>query len=302
MTSANVGWRFEYAFADKSSRRTHATFDSPRIFPTLDTRTPYSSPHMRIVLKFGSGILTKLGSVDPDPVQLRKLVEAVALLKEAGHSVVVVSSGAVASGLRPMGMSKRPDSGDIATLQALAAVGQTHLMHTYEGLLRDHGLHVAQLLLTHEDLSHEVRAATVKSTLERLLEFPQIVPVINENDSVAIEELRYGDNDKLSSEVARLWQADILLLLTSAPGLLRDASNLNEAPIPVIEDINAVLHLAAQGKSALGTGGMDSKLRAVQHAVNGGVQCIIASGRHAEQIPAVIAGGGVCTRFVLPKK
>ncbi len=257
-----------------------------------------SHPHMlKIVLKFGSGILTKKGSVDPDPVQLRKLVEAVALLKEAGHAVVVVSSGAVASGLRPLGLSQRPDAGDFPTLQACAAVGQTHLMHIYESLLRDHGLHVAQLLLTHEDLSHDVRATAVKNTLQRLLEFKQIVPVINENDSVAIEELRYGDNDKLSAEVALLWKADTLLLLTSAPGLLRDVGNQHEDPIPVIEDINEVMHLAAQGKSPLGTGGMDSKLRAVQHAVNGGVHCIIASGRNAEQIPALIAGGGVCTRF-----
>ena len=249
----------------------------------------------RIVLKFGSGILTRLNSVEPDPVQLRKLVEAIALLKQQGHSCVVVSSGAVASGLRPMGLKQRP--GDMTTLQACAAVGQTHLMHAYEGLLRDHDLHVAQLLLTHEDLGNADRAERVRNTLERLLEFPQVVPVINENDSVAIEELRFGDNDKLSSQVALLWGADVLLLLTSASGLLRDASKPEEGPIPVVEDVNAALHHAAESKSALGTGGMGSKLRAVQDAVNGGVECIIASGRHAEQIPAVIAGQGICTRF-----
>lgn len=249
----------------------------------------------RIVLKFGSGILTKLNSVEPDPVQLRKLVEAVALLKQAGHTIVVVSSGAVASGLRPMDLSARPT--DMTTLQACAAVGQTHLMHAYESLLRDHGLHVAQLLLTHEDLANSDRAERVKNTLTRLLEFKQIVPVINENDSVAIEELRFGDNDKLSSQVALLWQADILVLLTSAPGLLRDASRPQEGPIPLVEDVNAVIHHASEDKSSLGTGGMNSKLRAVQDAVNGGVECIIASGRHAEQLPAVIEGRGVCTRF-----
>jgi glutamate 5-kinase len=249
----------------------------------------------RIVLKFGSGILTKLGSVDPDPVQLRKLVEAIALLKQGGHSCVVVSSGAVASGLRPLEFSQRPT--DMTTLQACAAVGQTHLMHFYESLLRDHGLHVAQLLLTHEDLGNVDRAARVKSTLERLLEFPQIVPVINENDSVAIEELRFGDNDKLSSQVALLWGADVLMLLTSAPGLLRDPSNPSEGPIPVVDDIDAVLHHAQEAKTSLGTGGMISKLRAVQDAVNGGVECIIASGRHAEQLVAVISGEGICTRF-----
>jgi glutamate 5-kinase len=249
----------------------------------------------RIVLKFGSGILTKVGSADPDPVQLRKLVEAVALLKAEGHDVVVVSSGAVASGLRPLDQSNRPQ--DMTTLQACAAVGQTHLMHAYESLLRDHGLHVAQLLLTHEDLSHPDRAERVKATLQRLIEFKQVVPVINENDSVAIEELRLGDNDHLSSRVAQLWQADTLILLTSAPGLLRDPDHPEEGPIAVVEDVNAVLRLAKAEKSALGTGGMESKLRAVQAAVENGIDCIIASGRAPEQLVDIMKGGGTCTRF-----
>lgn len=254
------------------------------------------TPGKRIVLKFGSGILTRIGSVDPDPVQLRKLVEAIALLKQAGHQCVVVSSGAVASGLRPLQFTQRPT--DMTTLQACAAVGQTHLMHFYESLLRDHGLHVAQLLLTHEDLGNADRAARVKNTLVRLLEFPQVVPVINENDSVAIEELRFGDNDKLSSQVAILWEADTLVLLTSAPGLLRDPAHPEEGPIPVVEDIDAVLHHAREEKSSLGTGGMGSKLRAVQDAVNAGIECIIASGRKPEQLVDVMAGAGVCTRFL----
>ena len=249
----------------------------------------------RIVLKFGSGILTKLNAPEPDPVQLRKLVEAIALLKAEGHSVVVVSSGAVASGLKPLLFAERPS--DMTTLQALAAVGQTHLMHMYENLLRDHDLHVAQLLVTHEDLVNEDRAPRVKATLERLLEFPQVVPVINENDSVAIEELRFGDNDKLSSRVSVLWGADLLILLTSAPGLLRDMSRPEDGPIAVVTDVDDVIHHAEEQKTALGTGGMISKLRAVQDAVHGGVQCIIASGRHAEQLPAVVRGEGVCTRF-----
>ena len=172
----------------------------------------------------------------------------------------------------------------------------------YEGLLRDHDLHVAQLLLTHEDLGNADRAERVRNTLVRLLEFPQVVPVINENDSVAIEELRFGDNDKLSSQVALLWKADVLLLLTSAPGLLRDPSRPQDGPIAVVDDVDAVIHHASENKSQLGTGGMGSKLRAVQDAVNGGVECIIASGRHAEQIPAVIAGEGICTRFPAKSK
>ena len=253
----------------------------------------------RIVLKFGSGILTRLDRAQPDPVQLRKLVEAVALIKEAGHQCVVVSSGAVASGMEPLGFENRPT--DMTTLQACAAVGQTRLMHAYESLLRDHGLHVAQLLLTHEDLETEERAERVKSTLMRLLEFPQIVPVINENDSVAVEELRYGDNDKLSSRVARLWGADTLVLLTSVPGLMEDPTRKDLGPIPVVENVESVLHHAQEEKGKLSVGGMISKLNAVKDAVNAGVECIIASGRQAEQLPAVVEGGGVCTRFPADK-
>jgi len=152
-------------------------------------------------------------------------------------------------------------------------------------------------LVTHEDFDNADRAPRVKAVLDRLMEFPQVVPVINENDSVAVEELRYGDNDKLSSRVARFWGATTLVLLTSAPGLMRDMKKPDEGPIPVVEDIDAVLHHAEEEKSKLGTGGMISKLRAVQEAVDAGIDCIIASGRHAEQLPAVIAGGGVCTRF-----
>lgn len=252
----------------------------------------------RIVLKFGSGILTKLDTPEPDPVQLRKLAEAVALLKQAGHSCVVVSSGAVACGLKPLGLSERPT--DIASLQACAAVGQTHLMHSYESLLRDHGLHVAQLLVTHEDLAAQDRAARVKATLERLLAFSNVVPIINENDSVAIEELRFGDNDKLSSSIARLWRADLLILLTSAPGVLSDMTRPEDGPIPVVEDVDAVIHHAQEDKTRLGTGGMISKLRAVQEAVRGGVECLIASGRHAEQVPDLVAGHGIGTRFPVP--
>jgi glutamate 5-kinase len=249
----------------------------------------------RIVLKFGTGILTRRDAPEPDPVQLRRLIEAVALVRGAGHQCVVVSSGAVACGLKPVGLDQRP--ADIASLQACAAVGQTHLMSRYESLLGDHGLHVAQLLVSHDDLTSADRSARFRTTLERLLQFPNVVPVINENDSVAIEELRFGDNDKLSSSIARLWQADLLILLTSAPGLLERADQPDAAPIPLVTDVEAVLHHAGEERSALGSGGMGSKLRAVQEAVEAGIECVIASGRNPGQVPDLVSGGGVCTRF-----
>ncbi len=251
----------------------------------------------RIVLKFGSGILTRQDRAQPDPVQLRKLVEAVALIKQAGHQCVVVSSGAVASGMEPLGFTDRP--ADMTTLQACAAVGQTRLMHAYESLLRDHGLHVAQLLLTHEDLETSERAACVRDTLTRLLEFPLTVPVINENDSVAVEEIRFGDNDKLSSRVARLWGADMLVLLTSVDGLLENPTQPELGPIATVEDVDKVLHHAQEEKGKLSVGGMISKLQAVKEAVDSGIECIIANGRRAEQLPLIVGGGGVCTRFLI---
>ncbi len=249
----------------------------------------------RVLLKFGSGILTRTDRAEMDEEQLCKLVQAIAMLKRNGHEVVVVSSGAVSSGLKAMGFKERPQ--DMVTLQACASVGQTTLMHTYQSYLRGHGLHVGQLLLTHADLESKERAERVKATLQRLLESQHIIPIINENDSVAVEELRFGDNDKLSSRVALLWQADLLILLTSVPGLM----NLKDDKVPdiisLVPNVDEVFHHAEESTGAFSVGGMNSKLRAVKDAVDGGVDCIIASGRHPEQIADLVEGNGVGTRF-----
>ncbi len=254
----------------------------------------------RVILKFGSGILTRTDRVEMDQVQLARLVEAIAELKHRGHQIVVVSSGAVASGLKSVGLTARPE--EMPALQACAAVGQVHLMHAYESFLRGYGLHVAQLLLTHEDLENTDRAERVKATLLRLLDYSNLIPIINQHDCVAIEELRYGDNDKLSARVALLWKADILILLTSVPGLM----NLKEAGdvsiVPVVHNVDEVLHLAQEDKGKLSVGGMNSKLRAAQEAVRGGIECIIASGRHPEQIADLVEGRGTGTRFPVPGK
>jgi len=249
----------------------------------------------KIILKFGSGILTRTDRAEMDEEQLCKLVQAIAQLKRDGHQVLVVSSGAVASGLKAMGFRERPQ--DITTLQACAAVGQTSLMHTYQSYLRGHGLHVAQLLLTHSDLESKERAERVKATMDKLLESHNVVPIINENDSVAVEELRFGDNDKLSARVALLWKADLLILLTSVPGLMDLQGDGGVNVIPEVRDIESVLHLAQEEKGTFSVGGMASKLRAVADAVSGGIECVIASGRHPEQIGELAAGSGVGTRF-----
>lgn len=252
----------------------------------------------KILLKFGSGILTRTDRAETDEEQICKLVQAIAELKRNGHQVVVVSSGAVAAGLKAMNFKERPT--DIVTLQACAAVGQSYLMHTYQSYLRGHGLHVGQLLLTHADLENKERAERTQSTLLRLLQSPNIIPIINENDSVAVEELKFGDNDKLSSRVAVLWKADLLILLTSVPGLMdiRDDGSVNI--VAEVNNVEEVLHLAQEAKGTYSVGGMGSKLRAVQDAIKGGVSCIIASGRHPEQISTLVNGGGTCTRFPVP--
>ena len=253
----------------------------------------------RVILKFGSGILTRTDRAEMDEEQLCKLVQAIAELKRRGHEVVVVSSGAVASGLKAMGFRERPQ--DMVTLQACAAVGQTTLMHTYQSYLRGHGLNVGQLLLTHADLESKERAERVKATLVRLLDCTNVIPIINENDSVAVEELRFGDNDKLSARVALLWEADLLILLTSVPGLMNFKDGGNVEIIPEVSSVDAVLHLAEEEKGAFSVGGMNSKLRAVKEAVEGGIECIIASGRHPEQIADLAEGKGICTRFPVRK-
>jgi glutamate 5-kinase len=246
---------------------------------------------MRIVLKFGSGILATRSGSTLDAGQFARLSAEVAGLVAGGHECVLVSSGAVAAGLSSLGLKERPD--DLSARQACAAVGQSKLMALYANEFGKHGLTVGQLLLTHGDLDSRSRHANVRATLTRLLECGNVVPVINENDSVATEELRFGDNDRLSAEVAVLADADALVLLTSVEGLLDPKGER----IPEVRDVDAVTKFARQDKGRLSVGGMVSKLQAVKLAVDAGITTWIASGRRKGQIPAIVAGRAVGTRF-----
>ena len=199
-----------------------------------------SDKRKRIVIKFGTGILTKSSGNALNPRQLRRLTSEVAEVVQAGHQCLLVSSGAVGAGLMLMGLAERPK--DLPSIQACAAIGQSRLMRLYETLFQRHGLHVAQLLLSHQDIDSRTRYQNARNTLERLLRFGNVVPIINENDSVAVEELRFGDNDRLSAEVAILAQADLLLILTSVEGLLDEQKKL----ISKVTDIDAVVHLASE--------------------------------------------------------
>lgn len=245
----------------------------------------------RIVVKFGSGILAHPSGFGLDEAQFEQLTYAVSGLRSAGHEVIVVSSGAVAAGGMAFGLVRRPE--DTATLQAIAAVGQTRLMQRYESLFSRHGLLVAQLLLTNEDLQQPSRRENLTNTLERLLSFKNVIPIINENDSVAIDELKVGDNDRLSAGVACLAGADVLILLTSVDGLLDAAGCL----IPKVADLAAVESHIRPEKGVHSTGGMASKLGSAAVAMASGVEVVIANGRNPAQLLDLAEGGGVGTRL-----
>lgn len=247
----------------------------------------------RLVIKFGSGILTRPETATLDESQFARLTQAIAILRQQGHEVIVVSSGAVAAGLQPLGFAKRPEATSV--LQACASVGQTRLMAKYSTLLGACGLHVGQLLVTHGDFADAGRRENFRNTLTSLLERGNVIPIINENDSVATEELRFGDNDTLSAGLADIARADLLILLTSVDGLMPPGES--HKIVERVPDIQAVLAFARDEKGEYSVGGMASKLRAVERAVAAGVETIIANGRRPEQIPDLVAGGGIGTRF-----
>jgi glutamate 5-kinase len=246
---------------------------------------------VRIVLKFGSGILANPKGNTLDKRQFTRLSAEVASLVRAGHECLIVSSGAVAAGLDVLGLKDRPE--ELSARQACAAVGQTKLMQLYATMFARHDIHVAQLLLTHGDLDSRTRHENARTTLERLFERRRIVPIINENDSVAVEELKFGDNDRLSAEVAMLARADLLILLTSVDGLLDHSGKT----VPLVGNIEEVAALAREEKGKFSVGGMISKLQAVKLALDAGIPTHIASGREPGRIEAIVVGEEVGTRF-----
>ncbi len=244
------------------------------------------------VIKAGTGVLTKSADGTLDRAALVHLVAAIAGLIDAGHRCLFVSSGAVGSGVSAFGLAEYPQ--DIATRQACAAVGQARLMQTYSSLFANFEVTVAQVLLTAADLGTPQRAGYVSDTLNRLLSEPRILPIINENDSVAIQELKFGDNDMLSVQVARLAGAQRVILLTSVDGLLDPATN---QLIAEVSDIDQVFRHVRNDKGRFSMGGMASKLAAVKFAVDAGIETHIAHGRHPERLAGIVAGQGISTRF-----
>lgn len=242
-------------------------------------------------------MLTK-GGQGLDKIAIASWVSQMVNLKQQGVDVILVSSGSVAEGMSRLKIKARPQT--LHELQATAAVGQMGLVRVFDDNFQQHGLHAAQVLLTHEDLSNRQRYLNARSTLLTLLDF-NVVPVINENDTVATEEIRFGDNDTLAALVANLVEADLLVILTDQKGLFTgDPSVYPDAElIPQISVNDRRLEkMAGESRSGLGRGGMYTKVKAARLAARSGAATVIAPGAVAGVIGQVMAGVEIGTHFV----
>ncbi|MEO6417822.1 MAG: glutamate 5-kinase [Polyangiaceae bacterium] len=238
----------------------------------------------RIVIKLGSRTIAS------DETVYARLAASVAKARADGKSVVLVSSGAIALGTKKLGFRSRPK--EMAKLQAAAAAGQSLLMRAYEEAFEVERVSVAQVLLTHADLADRVRGNNARAALAALLE-AGAVPILNENDSVAVEEIKFGDNDQLASMVAPLVDANLLILLSDVEGLL-DAAGKR---VPVVHDHAEALKHVRPSVEGVGTGGMASKLEAARRAALGGAQVVVADARLDGVIDAILRGDDVGTLF-----
>ena len=251
----------------------------------------------RIVVKVGSSLVTA-GGRGLDHAALSRWAEQIAALTEQGREVVLVSSGAIAEGIARLGWSKRPKS--VNKLQAAAAVGQMGMVQAYESIFRAHGLNAAQVLLTHEDLSDRTRYLNARSTLRTLLEL-RVVPIINENDTVATDEIRLGDNDTLGALVTNLIEAHCLIILTDQPGLYTGDPR-KEPEAQLVMDAHAddpeLERMAGGAGSSVGTGGMLTKILAAKRAARSGAHTVICSGREENVLLRLAAGEAIGTQLV----
>lgn len=251
----------------------------------------------RIVVKVGTSLLTTpQGTLNGE--QLAFLVTDLAFLKETGRQVLLVSSGAIGAGVGKLGWQGRPRT--LPEKQAAAAVGQGLLMQAYEQLFTAQGLVVAQILLTRGDFADRQRYLNARNTLLTLLRYG-VVPVINENDTVAVEEIRFGDNDTLAALVATLVEADLVLLLTDTEGLYtgEPGKDPEAVLIPVVREIDPVLEqLAGEAGSPLSTGGMKTKLAAAKITMSSGIPLVVAGGRGENALRRLWEGKGKGTLFL----
>lgn len=251
----------------------------------------------RVVIKVGSSLVTNDGK-GLDMAALARWASEIADLKRRGKEVVLVSSGAIAEGCQRLGWAKRPKA--VHELQAAAAVGQMGLCQAYESAFREHGLKTAQVLLTHEDLSDRLRYLNARTTLSTLLAL-NVVPIINENDTVVTDEIRFGDNDTLGALVTNLIEADALVILTDQKGLYTadprkkpDAEFVHEARAGTPE----LEQMAGGAGSSVGTGGMYTKIIAAKRAARSGADTVIACGREADVLSRLADGEAIGTQLI----
>jgi len=251
----------------------------------------------RLVVKVGSGLISAPGQgLLPD--RIGALADELAALAKDGREVVVVSSGAIASGMARLGLTQRPRS--IPEKQAAAAVGQSALMWHYEQAFARHGIRVAQVLLTQEDISARPRYLNARNTLQVLLRF-RVVPVVNENDTVAVEEIKVGDNDNLAALVAHLVDADLLVILTDVDGLYTGDPRV-DPEARRLDTVDAVTEeierLVWDADGQVSVGGMSTKLEAARKVTSSGIPMVIASGRVPGTLRRVLRGEPLGTYFV----
>ncbi len=261
------------------------------------SRDKYTKQAKRWVIKIGSALLTKDGK-GLDYAAIEDWTHQIAQLRQNGIEIILVSSGSVAEGMSRMGWQTRPT--ELAKLQAAAAIGQTGLIEAYETRFKKHRIQAAQILLTHDDVSNRKRYLNARNTLRTLLNL-NALPIINENDTVALEEMRLGDNDTLAALVANLVEADLLVILTDQEGLFdKDPRHHDDAKLISEESANnaELQKYVGDISTALGSGGMATKLTAAQRAARSGCATIIASGRENNVLQRLSTGESIGTLLV----
>lgn len=252
-----------------------------------------------VVVKVGSRVLTRAEDGLLNLERIERLAAELAAIAKSGRKVVLVSSGAVAAGMGQLGLNRRPR--DLATLQAVAAIGQSHLIQAYDRALKGHGRHAAQLLLTADGLDNRTRYLNVRNTLLKLLEIGA-VPIINENDTISVEELQisFGDNDRLAAMVTNLIRAPLLVLLSDVDGLYSgDPQDPAAEVIPLVKTLDeSVFRLVRDSVTGLSKGGMASKLNAARIATSAGENVIIANGNTPDVLHDILSGQMVGTLFL----
>lgn len=252
---------------------------------------------MRVVIKIGTSTLThQNGNINIRRIE--NLCKVMSDLKNSGLEIILVSSGAIAMGIGKLGLTKKPQ--DIPSKQAAAAIGQCELMYTYDKLFQEHNHTVAQVLMTGADFDNAERYENFKNTLDRLLEF-NVLPIVNENDTIATSEIKVGDNDTLSAMTAVGAHADLLILLSDIDGLYTaDPHKQSDATlIPSVDKIDEhIMELAGTAGTKLGTGGMVTKLNAAQICIDAGMDMIIANGSNPTVLYDIFDGKSVGTRFI----